>query len=766
MPGPSTHILVAEEITKKLEGMENWPFQIEGLGANNNSPAEIHRILNENSHYAALGGIGPDLFYFVSDSRKYSKEITELLNFLDEAYGKLDDYFLSKWEKYMGPLSENFEELISRLTGDLSSLVGDIVGSLGSIFTQLIINYIANSEDWWKYTSLGHNSGIDNKDFFWADMLHYRKTATYAHVLWKKAEEETDPVWRDRLKAYALGYMTHVGTDTTGHAFVNSKAGGPFRLHWQRHHLVESHVDTRTYFVKHGSDTLYNDFTKSAFHYRFAFKDDGSPARDRPSYDPGNDTLRGRYKRRRQLDLDSDMPEEVINLLLETFKDVFKTGTQPTDKNGNLADWHGIYRTFPDILADGRPGATSPDGRPEVVDVQTAFHILFRYYKHASLDGFAHEKPSPPEVFPNLDFPSLGDPLQDVAPDENSDPNWLDIILSILAILEWLAEVALWLATVLPGAILDLATYGPRLLAYYLIELPLYYMVKAFRQVCIEAGYFRPMNDEIDDSMIKIGVEHNHFLSILLNNMDDILVDPLDLIYDLVSESAADNYEVPDKKFPRSSPYDPKANEFIEYQHPYRYPLSPSENCVTYPGPFVRGTDAQYLVTDGVPVNPNIITGLSNCETPNDTVKFCYENVDAANNLGDPINFSTFLIWQLARTGDEESIEKNITEWNLDSDRGYGFKSWDWNRDESNIKQDFEKHDFCVPCSPMPQKLNSGDGLFGLLGDRPNPEYFNSMPLPSLKLVYLDTTMQNEIVKNCNDIKLTCYDPNGNIIIL
>ncbi len=121
MPGPSTHILVAEEITKKLEGLRQWPFQMAGLGTNNNSPAEIHRILNENTHYAALGAIGPDLFYFMFDTRIYSTEITEILNFLDDAYAKLDDYFLSKWEKYMGPVSEDFEELISRLTGDLSS---------------------------------------------------------------------------------------------------------------------------------------------------------------------------------------------------------------------------------------------------------------------------------------------------------------------------------------------------------------------------------------------------------------------------------------------------------------------------------------------------------------------------------------------------------------------------------------------------------------------------------------------------------------------
>jgi len=264
------------------------------------------------------------------------------------------------------------------------------------------------------------------------------------------------------------------------------------------------------------------------------------------------------------------------------------------------------------------------------------------------------------------------------------------------------------------------------------------------------------MNDEIDDSMIKIGVEHTHYLSVLLNGMDDILVDPLDLIYDLVSESASDTYEVPDKKFPRSSPYDPKANEFVEYQHPYRYPLSPSENCVTYPGPFLRGTDAEYLVNDAIAANIDIIRNLSNRETPNDTVQFCYEHVDAANNLGDPVNFCTFLIWQLARTGDE-NLENNITEWNMDSDRGYGFKSWDWNRNSKNTDKDYEGHLFCVPCSPLPQKFKSGD----ILGEGPNADYFNGMP--PLKLVYLDGTMQNEI-GSC-DIDVTCYDPNGNIIL-
>ncbi|MEJ7685451.1 MAG: hypothetical protein WKG06_47940 [Segetibacter sp.] len=59
----------------------------------------------------------------------------------------------------------------------------------------------------------------------------------------------------------------------------------------------------------------------------------------------------------------------------------------------------------------------------------------------------------------------------------------LDLLLSILSIIALIAEIAIWLATVLPAIVLDLATYGPRLLAYYTIELPLYYLLKAERSI-------------------------------------------------------------------------------------------------------------------------------------------------------------------------------------------------------------------------------------------------------------------------------------------
>lgn len=735
MPGPSTHILVSDEILANLKSFKNnWPYQFSGYDLNNNLPDDLIQLATENPNYYALGAVGPDLFYFLPDFRpKFGLPMVELIKiveFLDELYAKLDDWILSKWEHYFGPVNQNLDEAISRLTGDLSSVVSDIMGSLSSILMQAIIDVAAERKDWFGIFSLGHNFGIDDKDFFWADMLHYRKTSTFANSLWTLADEKANSgdedaeLWGKRLKAYALGYMTHVATDITGHAFINSKAGGPYRLHWQRHHLVETHVDTKTYNIKHGTEAIYNQYTESAVHYRFAFDDQGGAARPRPDYDPGDNTLRGRYVRRRQLDLDSDIPEELAQLLIDAMDITYKTQAQ---KNH-----HGIDRTTPDIIP-------SDDGRPDVEAIQSTYHLLFRYFKFSTLDGFSHEKPSPPDLFPNLDFPQLTDPL-DEAPgsSDDSDFNLLDLILSILSIIALIAEIAIWLATVLPAIILDLATYGPRLLAYYTIELPLYYMLKAERAILVMTGYMHPMDDEIDDGLITIGSDNHAKFIDLLASMDDI--------FGFVINQTPPSYSVPDTEYPHTHPYDADKNEFNEFNHPWDYPLTPVEPCLTYSGPFKVGDDPHWLLNNLIKPNLKIIEELSKAPSSFETTKICFEQVTADDNMGDPVNFSSFLMWQLARAG--YSPEGGFTEWNMDSDRGYAFKSWDWARNTRNINKDLEGHDYALPCSTLPQIID-GDN-----SGSPNPTYFaNRRPLD---LVYLDETMTNELQDAC-DKETQCY---------
>ena len=177
---------------------------------------------------------------------------------------------------------------------------------------------------------------------------------------------------------------------------------------------------------------------------------------------------------------------------------------------------HGVQRTSPDII-------TGADGRPDIVTIQETYHTLFRYLKLSTLDGFNYEKPKPPDVFPNLDFPQLTDP-HDSAPGEGDDDmSFWDWVLAILRFILWIAAIAVWLATILPAILLDLGTYLPRLGAYYGIELPLFYMIKAERALLVMTGYLHPMQDEIDMGLIQIGNNnHGNFLA-LLSAIDDIL---------------------------------------------------------------------------------------------------------------------------------------------------------------------------------------------------------------------------------------------------
>jgi hypothetical protein len=51
------------------------------------------------------------------------------LDFLEKVQAALDPN-VSKWEHYVGPISEDSAEEMSRLTGGLSETVGDITGEL------------------------------------------------------------------------------------------------------------------------------------------------------------------------------------------------------------------------------------------------------------------------------------------------------------------------------------------------------------------------------------------------------------------------------------------------------------------------------------------------------------------------------------------------------------------------------------------------------------------------------------------------------------
>lgn len=94
----------------------------------------------------------------------------------------------------------------------------------------------------------------DYSDWWWMDVLHYRRTTAFARRLLDLAETSEDPV----LIAYAIGYFSHVGGDIVGHPYVNSMVGGPFRNHALRHMVIESLLDVSIW-----SDRGYGEIMSS-----------------------------------------------------------------------------------------------------------------------------------------------------------------------------------------------------------------------------------------------------------------------------------------------------------------------------------------------------------------------------------------------------------------------------------------------------------------------------------------------------------------------
>jgi hypothetical protein len=684
MPGPYIHVSAMRHAALQLGGEGGYrPPRSKRIDPNwaGPPPPALASVMSDQPNYAAIGAVGPDLFFFLPDFRdqeiagvhiRVSSVLTQVLAFLEQTYEFFDEHFLSKWEHYVGPISEDTAEEISRLTGGLSETVGDITGELGAILITLIEDFFVTQRDWWEFFSLGLNKGYDEQAFFWSDMLHYRQTGEFGRTLWRIANEtngdEPAPLATDGTRAYALGYMTHLATDVTGHAFVNQISGGPFRTHWQRHHLVENHMDAEWYLadpLTPASNGRYPQFTESAIYYDVAFGDDGARV-ERPEY-PTGETLRENWERKRKLDLDSALPDEIAELLIEA-----------------------IGRVFYD---DGvHPKILEGDGRPSAEQVGEAYRLLFRYLKLSTVDGFAHEPPPPPDIWPNLDFPTIGDPNDD-PPSGDDDSFWddlLDFLLAVISAIAYVAEVIAWLLT-LPWAILaDLVTFPLRLALYYTLELGLYHMLRNFRMVLVMTGYVHPMRDEIATPLVRVGTSDRDALARLFSEIDDIFGGTGEL------EVLRETYR--DRKYPRQHPED-------EFRHPWDYPWSADvERKPTTAGPHHLLAPADELFVD-LAANPEVRDHLEGATNP-DQADQAGLAIDPARNLGDSIGFSKYLVWLLTRDPDQGEGGVPIVDWNLDADRGYGYHCWDWNRhpeQDNRTAKDDECNDYREPCVWPPQ---------------------------------------------------------------
>jgi len=744
MPGWYIHLSAAKRAAEMLSlintasdaSKESAPPPISSFKPSGPTPQELVDIIRKYPNYYALGAIGPDIFFFLPDFKgKTGNFVARLAEWIIETYDLLDEKVFSVWENTMGPIEQDNAEEISRLTGGLSDTIDQISSYISSILNDAILDFMSRLYDWFTIFGSGVPHGYDDKLFFWSDMFHYRRTNEFARDLLLHAQEnsydDSDPGNRYKYEpgvAFALGWMTHVATDTTGHDYVNEKTGGPYRLHWQRHHLVENHMDSFVYNAQNGSKARYNMMAFSCLHFWLQFNADNNYAPDFdffqefdpnapkhfPDY-PLGQTSRDSYNRKKAVDVDSTIPPGLANLIMDTMKSTFYDRHVPS-KNGGMP-------THPTILA---PVASPGDGRPDYKLLKTTYELLFKYVKYVTTDYYKMAKPQPPDIFPNLSPPMP--PGNDDAPGE-SDSNWSfwDWLLAILAWILYIADWIAYVATLIPAIIADLATYPARV-ALYPIEEGLYEIWKAFRYLLVMEGFVMPEPDEIDLGLVQLGLPSNGPYVGLLAIMNDVAgglwgdnpnpVPPSEPVRDrlyprqivkddpsFLSQFFSDVSSLFPSRCNLPPPADPKQPS--EYLRPWEYPLfnndhSPigMEPSSARASPHVVGSVPTVLIGGMVGADA-ARHAYENAQTPEETDGLNLK-LNSECNLGDPVHYSLYVIGQLTR--DEVDIA-DIASFNLDSDRGYGYKCWDWNRQSQYVARydgdaDFE---YKIPCTPPEQ---------------------------------------------------------------
>jgi hypothetical protein len=698
MPGWYIHMDVAR---KAIDALDANPRAAPIFAANGKSATDVKAIAHANPTYTALGAIGPDIFFLLPDFKPpVGNMLWKLATTMRDLFTAWDDTFLGPYESAIGPIGDNAADEINAITGGLKDTIDQIASEASSLLTDFIVKLILQQYDFFGLLSSGVPAGFDEQSFFWSDMLHYRETYRFGAEMWQRASAIADADQRGRFQAFALGWMTHLATDVTGHSFVNQKAGGPYRLHWQRHHLVENHMDALVYQSDHGTQALYQEMSNSALHLWLAFNPDGSSREDfftpepNPPY-PDGDRSADIVGRNAVWDVDSDLPDDLAQFISDTLKAVF-TPALSAPANGMVACCPTIISTL-----DGRVPLQG-NGYAEKEDVVGAYWWLYKYVKYTTTDYYSIRRPDPPDVFEVPSFPSPpGSGDSDPGPGaSSSDSVWQDVLDFLLALFAWaayLAEVAVWPAAAIAGIVAGTATYTLREALYEAIELPLYNLWLGIHTFLAMTGYVMPMPGEINSGLNTLGVSvTDDWMATVaaLGTFDggitpgalptdptestqtgfprDVVLDPPNLItsvFNTIFEIGAPevNGELPS-----------------EFTRPWRWPGLDNggdtvnlENPQSVAGPFTLGEDATALF-GAMPGTPSARQQFEAAPDEATTNKLAVSLLRRNEHLGDPVDYAAYVIASLTRDGLDPS---KVANFNLDSDRGYAYLCWDWLRD-------------------------------------------------------------------------------------
>jgi hypothetical protein len=696
VPGWYIHMDVARKALQSLAQSSALPI----FTAGGPSIGEIQALLKPDTRaYVALGAIGPDLFMFLPDFKPpMGSGLWGAANFIRDEYTKWDQEFLLPYEYYILPEALNATDIANAFSGGLSNQINHIFSHAFHILLDMALALLFKQYDVFGLLGSGVPNGYDEKTFFWSDIFHYRKTYEFGRHLWTKANEAGN----DRYKAFALGWMSHLATDVTGHAFVNEKCGGPYRLHWQRHHLIENHIDAKVYDSERGTQSRYQMLSCAALHLWIAFDPTTGASlydffRDQPGPDYDDaDNAQGILSRKTAWDADPALPSDFAQFLADAIKTYF-VGISGQSDYDQLAD-------HPLIINDIQP---TSGGLPDAAAITTTYWWVFEYLKFVTTDFFKFRKPTL-EVFNFAPFPSPpGTGTHDGPPSSLDDP-WQDI-LYVLAWILYCGEVIAWGIANLVDVVTGPLSYPVRWALYELLELPLYNAWMAIHLYLARSGFVMPLSDEIEPALMKLGqgerVDLYHVLVSLINDLSGGLLSDIGVNPPVITPTTETSGSDRDQRvWPKNIVADPP--QFIEqainlllqigfhvdrtcgasetpseFRRPWQWPDADeqgepvsSEFVLSRASPYTAGQDALEMLSHAHG-DAQARTAFEQAMSEAQTQKVIQEFLPKGATLGAPIDYAAYVIARLTRTDPGP-----ITNFDLDSNRGYGYLCWDWLR--------------------------------------------------------------------------------------
>lgn len=709
MPGWYVHMEAARLAAERLRAGDVPPE----LGL---SPADAQRLGNlahKWRNYLATGALGPDLFFLLPDfTPPVGGPLIGVADWVLNVWSTIEKHFFAPWDKWMGPIGANDAQLAADLTGGLSQQLAMALDDFSAALTNVMLSAVTRGVDIFGLLGSGVPKGFEESLFFWSDMMHYRRTYEMPHQLFQaalaaEAAATTDDgrANAESLQVFALGWMCHCATDVVGHSFTNAKSGGPFRLHWQRHHLVENHFDSRVYDSRYGTDSYYDTIGTSALHFRIAWRTrsdapyngrNDAPAydyfRDFPKYPLGNAAIDDFSRRQHFSMAPAEMPHHLKAAISEAMKAVY------AKPNADIT---------PQILTVNDPNF-SDGGRPNGRAMDVMWQILFRFLEHMSSSGFGAKAPPMPQVINEHPFPTppggssmAQDPTRGVDLGEE-EITFLDVLLAIFAWIIYIGQVITWLVTVLPSLIIDVATYPAREVLYYAVAMPVYSLLMVSRKLLVMTGFLTPETVETDMGLVTLGRSSQFERQTLiadLNSPTGFAV-PAQRFDEPSGRPDRQSARHADPAYPRDTPRDPMPqllqllaaagapqaipsagtqDPYSEWVAPWRYPERDIagfrlgwEASLTHCGPYTLGEDATSLLTSAA-TDLTTTAAYETASTPEETEGISRTTLPQDKHMGNPIDYTLYL-WSKLNAGTQ------VPDFNLDSDRGYAWRCWDWNR--------------------------------------------------------------------------------------